>query len=213
MKPVDKPALQSIPTFSFAYAADWESWLAANHADSSGVWLRFFKKGSGIPTVTYPEALDAALCYGWIDGLLKQHDGQSWVRKFTPRRPRSVWSKRSTEHATRLINAGKMRPAGLQEVETAKADGRWRQAHDSQAEMQVPEDFLRALAKNKKAQAAFAALNKANTYAIAWRLQTAKRPETREKRMRELIDMLARGEKPHEVAMRPKSSKGNERTA
>ena len=182
---------------SFRSAKEWEKWLAKHHADSNGIWLRLFKKDFGVPSITYDEALDEALCHGWIDGQLQKYDDKSWLRKFTPRRPKSVWSKRNIEHVARLCKADKMKPAGLKQVETAKADGRWEKAYDSPSAMQIPEDFLRQLAKNKKAKAFFKALNKANTYAIAWRLQTAKKAETREKRMKTILDMLARDEKLH----------------
>jgi len=183
---------------AFPSAKDWERWLAKTHASSRGVWLRLFKKGSGVASVTYTEALAAALCYGWIDGQLKKHDEESWLRKFTPRRPQSVWSKRNRDLVDQLAGAGKMRPAGLKEVEAAKSDGRWSRAYDSPSNMAVPEDFIKELSKNKKARMFFETLNRANTYAIAWRLQTAKKPETREKRMRAIIEMLAKERAFHE---------------
>ena len=192
MKPSDDP-----PVLSFASAQKWEAWLAKNHARPEGIWLRFFKKGSGKKTVTYAEALDGALCYGWIDSQLKKYDEISYLQKFTPRRSKSVWSKINIGHVERLIQAGKMKPVGLQKIEEAKKDGRWEKAYDSQGKMEMPADFLKRLAKNKKAKAFFETLNKANTYAIGWRLQTAKRPETREKRMKEILAMLAKGEKFH----------------
>lgn len=167
---------------AFASAKEWEQWLAKNHASSRGVWLRFFKKDSGVASVTHAEALDEALCYGWIDGQLKKYDETSWLRKFTPRRPKSIWSKRNRALVERLTKAGKIRPPGLKEVNAAKADGRWDKAYDFPSKMTMPEDFLKALSKNNKARIFFETLNKANTYAIAWRLQTAKKPETREKR-------------------------------
>ena len=175
----------------------WASWLATNHAKSNGIWLRLFKKDSGVATVTYAEALDEALCYGWIDGQLEKYDEKSWLRKFTPRRSKSVWSKRNIEHVKRLTGAGKMKPSGLMEVEAAQADGRWARAYDSPRAMRIPEDFLQELSKDKKAQAFFTTLNKANTYAIAWRLQTAKKPETRAQRMKAFLAMLKKGEKLH----------------
>ena len=187
-----------LPIISFKSPKEWASWLAKNHAKSSGIWLRLFKKDSGVATVTYAEALDEALCYGWIDGQLDKYDEKSWLRKFSPRRPQSIWSKRNIEHVNRLTECGKMKPAGLKEVEAAKADGRWGRAYDSPSAMQVPDDFLKELAKDKKAKAFFETLNKANTYAIAWRLQTAKKPETRAKRMQAILEMLKRGEKLHE---------------
>ncbi len=187
----------NLQIISFESAQEWEEWLAENHASSGGIWLCFFKKGSGREALTYAEALDVALCYGWIDGQAKKRDELSYLQKFTPRRPRSVWSKRNTEHIERLIEAGRMKPAGLKEVEKAKADGRWQRAYDSPGNMTIPQDFLEALSRNEKAKAFFETLNKTNTYAIAWRLQTAKRPETREKRMKAIIEMLERGEKFH----------------
>lgn len=187
-----------MPIIAFKSQKDWANWLAKNHAKSSGIWLRLFKKNSGVASVTYAEALDEALCYGWIDGQLDKYDEKSWLRKFTPRRPQSVWSKRNSEHVNRLIEAGKMKPAGFKEVEAAKADGRWGRAYDSPRAMQIPADFRKELAKDKKAQAFFETLNKANTYAIAWRLQTAKRPETRAKRLQAILEMLKRGEKLHD---------------
>jgi uncharacterized protein YdeI (YjbR/CyaY-like superfamily) len=183
---------------AFPSANEWERWLAKTHAGSNGVWLRFFKKASGIPSVTHAQALSAALCYGWIDGSLKKYDKQSWLHRFAPRRPRSVWSKRNRTIAEQLIESGKMKPAGLKAVEAAKADGRWDRAYDSPSKMIVPEDFMKELSRNKQARTFFARLNKANTYAIAWRLQTAKKPDTREKRMRAIIEMLAHGEKFHD---------------
>lgn len=189
-----KPELE---TKAFASAAKWESWLKKNHADSHGLWLRLFKKDSGVKTVTYEEALLVALCYGWIDGQKNKYDAESWIQKFTPRRARSMWSKRNIQHVERLIAEGKMTAAGLREIEAAKADGRWERAYDAARDMKVPDDFLKELSKNKKAKAFFDTLNKANTYAIAWRLQTAKKPETRERRMKVLLDMMKKGERLH----------------
>jgi len=188
---------KTLPILSFKSAAAWEKWLADYHATSGGIWLRFFKKNSGIATVSHAEALDEALCYGWIDGQVQKYDAKSWLYKFTPRRAKSIWSKRNIEHVTRLCKAKKMKPSGLKQVEAAKADGRWARAYDAPSAMQVPADFLRELAKDKKAEAFFKTLNKANTYAIAWRLQMAKKPETREKRMKVLLEMMAKGEKLH----------------
>lgn len=189
--------MTALQIISFNSQKDWSTWLDENHSQSNGVWVRLFKKDSGVATVTYAEALDEALCYGWIDGQLEKYDEKSWLRKFTPRRPKSVWSKKNIEHIDRLTRAGKIKPSGLKEVEAAKADGRWQRAYDSPSAMQVPEDFLKELSKNKKAKAFFETLNKANTYAIAWRLQTAKTSETRAKRMKTILEMLKRGEKFH----------------
>jgi uncharacterized protein YdeI (YjbR/CyaY-like superfamily) len=183
---------------AFSSPKMWERWLVKNHAAAPGVWLRFFKKDSGVATVTYAEALDGALCFGWIDGQVRKHDAQSWLQRFTPRRARSLWSKRNREHVARLTASGEMRAAGLKQVEAARADGRWDCAYDSPAKMTVPQDFLKALAKNKKALAFFKSLNKTNVYSIAWRLQTAKKPETRAKRMGTILDMLVRGKKFHD---------------
>ena len=190
----DKPDLEII---FFGSPVEWEQWLGHNHATSKGIWLRFYKKGSGIASVYYAEALDVALCYGWIDGQLKKYDELSYIQRFTPRRPQSIWSKRNIEHIARLTNEGRMKPAGLKEAESAKADGRWEVAYDSQGAMSLPDDFRKELTKNEKALAFYKSLNKANQYAIAWRLQTAKRPETREKRKQEILQMLAREEKFH----------------
>ena len=183
---------------SFKSQKDWASWLEKNHAGSNGIWLRFYKKGSGVKSVTHAEALDEALCYGWIDGQINKHDEHSWIHKFTPRRSRSIWSKRNIEHVDRLTKGGKMKPSGLKEVEAAKVDGRWEKAYDAPGTMQVPEDFLKELSRNKKAKIFFETLNKANLYSIAWRLQTAKKPETRARRMQAILTMLIKGEKFHD---------------
>ncbi len=191
-------AQQTPEVIAFASPREWERWLSKNWRHAEGIWLRFYRKDSGVPSVTYDEALDGALCYGWIDGQLKPYDARSWLRKFTPRRPKSPWSKRNIEHVQRLMKAGRMKRAGLKEAEAARADGRWDTAYDPGSTMKMPAEFLERLARNKKAQAFFQTLNRANTYAIGWRLQTAKRPETREKRMKEILAMLARGEKLHD---------------
>lgn len=176
---------------------EWERWLAGNHANANGVWLRFYKKATGISTLTHDQALDEALCYGWIDGQSRSLDEKSWLQKFTPRRPKSIWSKRNIEHIERLKKAGKMKTAGIAALEAAKADGRFHQAYDSPANMKMPADFLKELARNKRAGEFFQTLNKSNTYAIAWRLQTAKKAETRARRLKQILEMLAKGEKFH----------------
>ncbi len=186
-----------LPLISFASAAIWEEWLEQNHTVSKGIWLQMYKKGSGIPSVYYAEALDVALCYGWIDGQLKSIDELSYMQRFTPRRPKSLWSKRNIEHIARLTKEGRMKPAGLKQAEEAKADGRWDVAYDGQGTMNLPADFMEELTKHKKAFAFYESLNKANKYAITWRIQTAKRPETREKRKKEILGMLLREEKFH----------------
>jgi uncharacterized protein YdeI (YjbR/CyaY-like superfamily) len=180
-----------------ASAGDFRIWLAKNHAQSEGIWLRIYKKDSGVVTVTYAEALDQALCFGWIDGQKKPFDHQSWLQKFTPRRTRSGWSKHNTQHADRLILSGDMTPAGLKEVNAAKSDGRWKAAYDSFANAAMPANFLKQLEKNKEAKAFFETLNKTNLYSIAYRLQTAKKPETQAKRIKVIIEKLARREKFH----------------
>jgi len=185
----------SLQILSFESADKWEAWLAENYFRPEGLWLRIYKKGSGLPTVTYPEALDSALCWGWIDGQKKPFDDKSWLQKFTPRRPRSRWSKNNTRHAERLVAGGRMKPSGLKEIAAAKADGRWEKAYSAPAAAEMPEDFLQALEGNRKAKAFFQTLSKRNTYAIAYRLQDAKRPETRQRRLLQILAMLERGEK------------------
>lgn len=184
-------------TLAFESAADFREWLAANQDNVVGLWLRMFKKGSGVKSVTSAEALDEALCFGWIDGQRKACDELSFLQKFTPRRARSGWSKLNTQHAERLINARKMTRAGLAVIEAAKADGRWHAAYDSPRNAAPPPDFLERLSRDKKARAFYETLNKANTYAIVYRLQTAKKPETRERRIQSILGRLSRGEKFH----------------
>ena len=183
------------PFKTFTTAKTWGAWLARCHGTSDGVWLRFYKKAAGRPTMSYDEALEAALCWGWIDGQSKGLDEVSWIQRYTPRRARSLWSKRNRDRVAKLIREKRMKPAGLRQVEAAKADGRWEAAYDSPSNMTVPADFLRALRKDREAYRFFKTLNRSNTYAIVWRLQTAKRPETRERRMRALLAMMARGER------------------
>jgi len=182
---------------SCASSDEFRTWLVHNHGQADGIWLRIYKKDSGQATVSYAQALDQALCFGWIDGQKKPYDSQSWLTRFTPRRPKSAWSKINTQHAARLIKSGEMAPAGLEEVNAAKADGRWKAAYDSFGKATVPDDFARALANNPKAQSFYATLNKTNLYSIAYRLQTAKKPATRERWKRRIIEMLERGEKFH----------------
>ncbi len=182
---------------SFETQKAFSEWIKNNHDKSEGIWLRFFKKDSGIATVTHDDALDEALCYGWIDGQLKKCDDKSWLQKFTPRRTKSIWSKRNAGRAMELIKLKRMNPAGLKEIERAKSDGRWEKAYQSPKDMTIPEDFLKRLSKDKKALKFFETLNRANKYAISWRLQTAKKPETRENRMVKILAMLSNGEKFH----------------
>ena len=198
-KTANKPAARpdELPVLEFADAAAFRKWLKQHHAKAPGVWIKFAKKGSGVASITHPEAVDAALRWGWIDGQGKSHDASYWLTKFTPRRARSIWSKINRERARALIASGDMEAAGLAEVERAKADGRWDAAYDSPKSAAIPEDFASALARERKAAAFFATLNGANRYAILWRLQTAKRAETRAKRIEDFVAMLARGEKFH----------------
>jgi uncharacterized protein YdeI (YjbR/CyaY-like superfamily) len=181
----------------FRSSAEFRKWLAKNHRRPEGIWLRIGKKDSRESSVTYAEALDEALCHGWIDGQKQRHDASSWLQKFTPRRRNSSWSKINTQHAKRLIQAKRMKSAGQTEINAAKKDGRWTAAYDSPSKSKIPEDFLATLRKNKKACAFFESLNKANLYAIAYRLQTAKKPETRQKRMDAILEMLAMGKTFH----------------
>lgn len=189
-----KPEYKIIP---FKDSAMWRRWLDENHAKIDGVWLRIYKKASGVPTVSYAEALDEALCYGWIDGQKKSYNEDSFLQKFTPRRPRSMWSKRNIEHISRLKDAGLMTPAGLLEVEKAQADGRWEAAYDAPSIMQAPDYFLEELRRHPKAELFYNGLNKTNKYAIAWRLQTAKTDAMRQQRTEQFIAMLDAGEKFH----------------
>jgi len=184
-----------LPVLPFERQKDWALWLAKNHATSSGVWLKLAKKSSGIKSVTYGEALEVALCYGWIDGQKKSHDETSWLQKFTPRGPKSIWSKINTEKAQRLIESGRMKPAGLKAVESARRDGRWDAAYSSQSKAVVPDDLQAELDRNAKAKAFFATLDSRNRYAILHRVHTAKKAETRAKRIEQFIHMLEKKEK------------------
>lgn len=186
---------KDLPTLSFTNQQDWVQWLSEYHANAEGIWLKLAKKESGIPSVSYAEALDSALCYGWIDGQKAAFDEQYWLQKFTPRRPKSKWSKVNCDKATALIEAGRMQPAGLRQIELAKADGRWDEAYDSQSRITVPEDFQRELDNHPQAQTFFNTLNSVNRYAILYRIQTAKKAETRTARIQKFIEMLSRGEK------------------
>jgi uncharacterized protein YdeI (YjbR/CyaY-like superfamily) len=192
---MNKPA--DVPILPFASQAKWADWLARQHDKSAGVWLKLAKKDSGIPSVTYDEALEIALCYGWIDGQKKSFDEKYFLQKFTPRRPKSIWSKINTGKAERLIASGQMKPAGLKAIEAAKADGRWEQAYTSQKTIFIPKDFEAALNKNKKAKAFFKSLNSANRYSFLFRIETAKKAETRANRIRQFMEMLEKGEKFH----------------
>jgi uncharacterized protein YdeI (YjbR/CyaY-like superfamily) len=184
--------LLSLP---FASKKKWADWLARQHDKSAGVWLKLAKKGSEIPSVTYDEALEVALCYGWIDGQKKGFDDKYWLQKFTPRGAKSIWSKINTEKAEKLIKSGEMEAAGLKVIEAAKHDGRWDAAYESQKNISVPDDFQAELDKNPKAKASFATLNSVNRYAILFRIHNAKKAETRVRRIQQFVEMLERGEK------------------
>ena len=181
---------------SFRSQADFEAWLEENHAASDGIWLKFAKKGSGIETVVYAEALDVALCFGWIDGQVKKFDDDWYLQRFTPRRKRSKWSQRNTEKAEELIAAGRMRPAGLAQVDAAKADGRWEDSYPSPSKITVPPDLQVEFDRNPKAAAFFETLNSQNRYAVLYRIHDAKRPETRARRIAQFVEMLAEGRRP-----------------
>lgn len=186
-----------LPVLAFESAEAFEAWLAKNHSDPAGIWVRFAKKGSGIESVTYAEAVDIALCWGWIDGQAKAIDDQWYVQRFTQRRARSPWSKRNVAKTEALIAAGRMKPPGMAEIERAQADGRWEAAYAGPRTMEVPEDLQRELDARPEAAAFFATLNSANRYAILWNLQQAKRADTRKRRLEKYVGMLERGEKVH----------------
>jgi uncharacterized protein YdeI (YjbR/CyaY-like superfamily) len=185
------------PELSFASPAEWTAWLDAEHESSAGVWIKLAKKGSGIASVSQQEAVEVALRYGWIDGQARSLDDQYWLQRYTPRRPRSRWSKRNRAKAIELIERGEMKPAGMREVERAKADGRWDAAYDPQSEAVVPDDLRLELERNPAARELFETLDSRNRYAILHRIQEAKRPETRARRISKLVEMLGEGRKPH----------------
>jgi uncharacterized protein YdeI (YjbR/CyaY-like superfamily) len=186
---------QDLPVMRFAGQEDWEDWLEQNHAVSTGIWLQLAKKASGFASVSYAEAVESALCYGWIDGQAKSLDDSFYLQKYTPRRPKSMWSKINRERAEQLIRSGRMKPAGLQAVEKAKADGRWEAAYDSPSQAGVPPDLQSALDRNPPAQAFFDTLDSRNRYAILQRLMTARKAETRARRIEQFIRMLENQEK------------------
>jgi uncharacterized protein YdeI (YjbR/CyaY-like superfamily) len=181
----------------FAKPADFERWLRKHHAKASCIWVKYAKKKSGIASIDWNQAVDVALCYGWIDGQGRSLDETYALQRFTPRGSRSRWSKRNRERVARLTKAGLMQPAGLAEVARAKADGRWDAAYDSPATAEVPDDLANELAKSPKAKKFFESLSSTNRYAILYRLQEAKKPETRARRLAKFVDMLKKGEKLH----------------
>ncbi len=184
-----------LPIIPFASRGTWEVWLEEHHAASDGLWLKIAKKGSGIETVTFAEALDVALCYGWIDSQRSGFDERFFLQRFTPRKPRSKWSKVNCGKVTKLIEAGEMKPAGLREVERAKADGRWDAAYEPQSKATAPDDLRKELEKNEGAREFFATLDSRNRYAILHRIQDAKKPETRARRIEKYVAMLSEQKK------------------
>ena len=186
-----------LPQIPFASGADWEAWLEENHAVSDGVWIKMGKKAAGVESVGHPEVLEIALCFGWIDSRRETLDERWYLQRYTPRRRRSRWSRINRDTVERLTAEGRMRPAGLAEVERAKADGRWDAAYEGQANSTVPEDLQRELDARPEAKASFSELNSQNRYAILYRLHEAKRPETRARRLAKFVDMLEKGERIH----------------
>jgi uncharacterized protein YdeI (YjbR/CyaY-like superfamily) len=188
---------RDLPVQLFKDKKAWEAWMDKNHSSAAGLWLRIAKKAANIKSLSYAEALEVALCYGWIDGQKKAYDETTWLQKFTPRGARSIWSTINREKAEELIMKGLMKPAGLKAIERAKENNQWETAYDSQSKITIPEDLQAELDKNTKAKAFFATLNSVNRYAILFRLQTAKKPETRAKRLRQFVDMLEKHERIH----------------
>jgi uncharacterized protein YdeI (YjbR/CyaY-like superfamily) len=192
-----KTTSPEIPVVFLKRPEDWADWLDEHHATSRGVWLRIAKKGSALESVSYAEALEAALTYGWIDGQKKSFDDASWLQKFTPRGERSLWSKVNREKAEALLASGRMKPAGLAAVEQARRNGRWEAAYDRQGAATVPDDLQAALDENPRAKAFFATLNSVNRYAILFRIQTVKKAETRAKKIQQFVKMLEEQKKIH----------------
>jgi uncharacterized protein YdeI (YjbR/CyaY-like superfamily) len=186
-----------LPQLAFASDAEWEAWLEAHHATAPGVFVKIAKKGTGIDSVRYPEVLDTAICFGWIDGVRRALDDTWFLQRFTPRTKRSKWSRINRDKAERLIAEGRMRPAGLAECEAARADGRWAAAYEGQRSIEVPDDLRRELDARPSARAFFETLSSQNRYAILYRLQDAKRPETRARRLEKFVAMLEAGETLH----------------
>ena len=187
------PRPQELPTKLFRSADDWEAWLETNHGRSRGLWLKISKRGAETTSLTYAQALEVAILFGWIDGQKGALDATFWLQKFTPRGPKSRWSKVNRATALRLTKEGRMRPAGLAAIESAKADGRWAAAYESQSRASVPLDLERALASNAAAQSFFETLDSHNRYAILYRVNDARSPETRAKRIALYVQMLAQG--------------------
>jgi uncharacterized protein YdeI (YjbR/CyaY-like superfamily) len=186
-----------LPVRAFASSAEWEAWLAAQPLTSKGVWLKLAKLASNIASISKREAIDGALCHGWIDGLVHKFDADHWLIRFTPRRPKGKWSQLNRERATALIKLGRIRPAGMSEIERAKLDGRWKAAYAPQSKAKVPEDLQRVLDRNSAARRNFDQLDRINRYAILFRVHDAKKPETRVQRIEKYVTMLSRGETIH----------------
>jgi uncharacterized protein YdeI (YjbR/CyaY-like superfamily) len=199
-----KQSPRTLPVIAFATQQAFDRWLTEEGATLAGIWMKLAKKASGIASISQAEAVETALCHGWIDGQLDSFDADHWLIRFTPRQAKSKWSQKNCAKVAALIAAGRMRPTGLSQVEIAKSDGRWDAAYASQRSAAIPDDLIAALAKNKKAEAFFATLNRSNRYAILYRLQDAKKPETRARRLAEFVAMLARGEVIH--LMKPKTT-------
>jgi uncharacterized protein YdeI (YjbR/CyaY-like superfamily) len=191
------PLPTDLPTLTFPSQAAWEQWLEQNHGSAPGLWLQIAKKSSGIATVTYDEAVESALCFGWIDGQKGALDQTYFLQRFTPRRPRSLWSQINTRRIEVLETAGRMRPAGQREVAAAKADGRWDAAYQGARDATVPADLAEALRQDPAAERFFTTLDKTHRYAVCFRVQTAVKPQTRADRIARFVSMLARGEKLH----------------
>jgi uncharacterized protein YdeI (YjbR/CyaY-like superfamily) len=199
MRPAKAAAIpaKDLPILLFENSDAWAKWLEAHHAASPGLWVRLAKKDSSISSLTYREAVEVALCYGWIDGQKRAESTEAWLQKFTPRANKSIWSKINRQKALELIKSGHMKPAGLKEVERAKKDGRWKSAYDSPSMAAIPEDFQAALDRNARAKAFYGTLEGWNRYAILFRLQNAKKPETRARRIQQFVAMLEKHEKIH----------------
>lgn len=185
--------MQEYPIQAFETPEQLERWMMENASSQPGIWVKMAKKSSGILSVDHDQALDIMLCFGWIDGQRKRFDATYFLQKFTPRRAQSTWSKRNIDKVAKLTAAGRMQPSGLKEVEAAQKDGRWDAAYDSQKDMELPEDFMQAVQNSRKAQLTFEKLNKTERYAIAFRLATAKKEETRQRRMEVILNMLEKG--------------------
>jgi uncharacterized protein YdeI (YjbR/CyaY-like superfamily) len=198
------------PIRLFIAQDDWAAWLEKNHRKSEGLWLRLAKKDSELRSVTYAEALEIALCYGWIDGQKRGESDEAWLQRFLPRSKKSIWSKINREKATALIANGRMKGAGIEAVEAAKKDGRWDAAYDSPSGAKIPDDFQAALDANARAKKFFVELDGANRYAVLFRIQTVKKAETRARKIREFVEMLARHERIHEPRKNKASTKTRE---